>query len=198
MNDTVTIEVKYNNELFGSVHEFTSPGSEFYTPIQTVCLGVETYLNNLKKDLPYAYSPDPIDLSVTYSHMFSAASKKGMARHVEEKRPSRKLDGVDGLIGKGVTSDVVHYFSIKARGAEKIVKAARMVTDDINLLSSKGFVTGTLMRLSCFKLDTQPHELDSYIVSCFISVTLLGDKWLEDNQLLSDHPAETSNPPKEA
>jgi hypothetical protein len=100
--------------------------------------------------------------------MFSAAAKLGMSNKINSLLPKRTLKNPI-LLGTEVV-DVVHYFSAVAVGADKMVKAARLVTDRINFYASKGCVTGRLSNLQAIQLINEPHELEKYAVCCFVAL----------------------------
>ena len=123
---------------------------------------------------------DTYDLSIPYSYMFTPAAKRGMATKVQSLLHKRKLQVISTLDTEVV--DKVHYFSAVAMGEEKIVKAARIITDMINDLAAKGYVTGCLAPLSYIRLCTEPHQLEQYAVFCFVSLSEEGTKIVEQDR----------------
>lgn len=117
---------------------------------------------------------DTHDLSIPYSYMFSPAAKRGMLNKVKELCPKRKLQFISTLETEVI--DKVEYFTAIAVSPEKIVKAARIITDLINSYAAKGHITGCLSPLSYIKLVNEPHQLENYAVYCFVSMTEEGSK----------------------
>ena len=121
-----------------------------------------------------------IDLSVAYSHMFSAAAKRGMATKVKEL--IHKRDITMPITLQTIAHDKVEFFGALAIGEEKIVKAGRLVAENINRYAAKGYVTGCLAPLAAIKLATEPHELPKYAVYCFVSLTQAGIEMAVDDK----------------
>ncbi len=145
-----------------------------------------------EKNTPSKTAVNVIDLSLPYNHMFNPAAKRAMTNKVDGLIVKRKKTVIDNL--KLDALDTVHFFAVIASSPEKLVKAARIITNDINYLSEKGYVTGCLLPLSCVKLATEPFQLEKYAVSCYVSLTEEGSKWLE-TQACGSHMKEPEKLP---
>ncbi len=133
-------------------------------------------LEDSPKELVQGPALTSYDLTIPYSHMFSTAAKHALSRKVTELNPKRKtlLAPIEGEV-----YDKVEFFSAIAVGPEKVVKAARIITDLINHYAAKGYVTGCLAPLSYIKLFSEPHELPKYAIFCFVAMSDQGCKALE-------------------
>jgi hypothetical protein len=120
------------------------------------------------------------DLATPYSHMFTSAAKRGMANKVLELKPKRKLKFLTGLNSE--VEDEVVFFTAIAVGPEKIVKAARIITDLINGYAAKGHITGCLSPLSYICLFSENYQLERYAVYCFPSMTAEGAKLAHESK----------------
>jgi hypothetical protein len=119
-----------------------------------------------------------IDLSLAYNHMLSAAAKKAMAVKITTLTPRRELKA--DPLGRTFVDDKMGYFSVMARGDEKIVEAAKLISDFINDLAGRGFVTGCLAPMSAIALFTEPHRLNEYAVFCYVSLTPEGEEYCDN------------------
>lgn len=122
--------------------------------------------------------PEIIDLSLAYSYMFNAAAKKAMAVKITTLTPRRELKA--DPLGRTFVDDKMGYFSVMARGDEKIVEAAKCISDFINDLAGRGFVTGCLAPMSAITLFTEPHRPNEYAVFCYVSLTPEGEEHLDN------------------
>lgn len=119
-----------------------------------------------------------VDLTVPYSHMWTPAAKLGMANRITGLVNKRENKVVRTL--ETHTLDRVHFFNGIAVGEDKIVKAARAVTNDINWLAGQGYVTGCLTPLSYLQLSVEPFQLPEFAVFCYISLTPEGSECVQD------------------
>jgi hypothetical protein len=184
--DTTSAKLKRLLSSLNDVKPSSDTRSSLKAYVETpLSPAVKEVLENIDNDsVVYGGALTVHDLSIPYAHMFSPAAKKGLSRRVESVLPKRTITTVGpspGLPGMEVI-DSVQYFSIIVKGEEKIVKAARIITELLNKLAAKGYITGCLSPLSFISLPSESHELPTYAVYCWPVVTLDGVSMLEEEK----------------
>jgi hypothetical protein len=141
-------------------------------------------IEELEKITPPTGGPaiDVQDIYLPLNHLFSQATKRAFRNQVKTLKSYRKLANPVTL--NQVIQDEVRYFGATALSERKIFDAAKAVVDYVNQLSSQGYVTGYLTKLSIIRLASEPHELEKYMVFCFPCLTPDGIKSVDINDHL--------------
>lgn len=131
--------------------------------------------NRKAKEIP---TPDSLDLSLVYGHLFTPASILAMKNRLLGLSLTR-------LEANGETAcDWVNFFSVIC-SEEDVYTTAQSITKDINDLSEKGFVTGCLTPLSMVEFH-KPLPGRTFAVYCFVSLTEEGSQFAKTCQTHND------------